>query len=66
MLLIINLILFTSVQKMRYSVNVNELFLNNELKNIEYVNVLIEKLTHDNVSIKQHLFEVFDLRGSKF
>lgn len=48
--------------KNEYSVNVNELFLNNELKNIEYVNVLIEKLTHDNVSIKQHLFEVFDLR----
>jgi hypothetical protein len=24
--------------------------------------VLIEKLTQDNVSIKQHLFEVFDLR----
>jgi hypothetical protein len=48
--------------KNEYSVNVNELFLNNELKNIEYVNVLIEKLTQDNVSIKQHLFEVFDLR----
>ena len=47
--------------KNEYSVNLKELFLNNELENLSYVNTIIEKLVSDNVAPKSKLVQLFNL-----
>jgi hypothetical protein len=50
-----------------YSIYLNELFLNGELENLNYINVIIEKLVTDNVAPRSKLFQLFNLidRNSK-
>jgi len=45
-----------------YSVVLNELFVNGELNNLNYVNSIIEKLVNDNVATKSKLLEVFNMK----
>jgi hypothetical protein len=48
--------------KNEYSVVLNELFVNGELNNLNYVNSIIEKLVNDNVATKSKLLEVFNMK----
>lgn len=48
--------------KNEYSVVLNELFVNGELNNLNYVNSIIEKLVNDNIATKSKLMEVFNLK----
>ena len=48
--------------KNEYSVVLNELFVNGELNNLNYVNSIIEKLLNDNVATKSKLLEVFNMK----
>jgi hypothetical protein len=48
--------------KNEYSVILNELFVNGELNNLNYVNSIIEKLVNDNVATKSKLLEVFNIK----
>jgi len=50
-----------------YSIHLKELFLNGELQNLNYINVIIEKLVADNVAPRSKLFQLFNLidRNSK-
>jgi hypothetical protein len=47
--------------KNEYSVNLNELFLNDELENLGHVNSIIEKLIADNIAPKTKLYQIFNL-----
>ena len=44
-----------------YSIHLNELFLNGELENLNYINTVIEKLVTDNVAPKSKLVQLFGL-----
>jgi hypothetical protein len=44
-----------------YSIHLNELFLNGELENLTYINIIIEKLVSDNVAPKSKLVQLFNL-----
>jgi hypothetical protein len=48
--------------KNEYSVVLNELFVNGELNNLNYVNSIIEKLVNDNIATKSKLLEVFNMK----
>ena len=48
--------------KNEYSVVLNELFVNGELNNLNYVNSIIEKLVNDNIATKSKLMEVFNFK----
>ena len=48
--------------KNEYSVSLNELFVNGELNNLNYINTIIDKLITDNVSTKSKLLELFNLK----
>ena len=48
--------------KNEYNVVLNEIFINGELNNVNYVNATIEKLSNDNVASKSKLLEVFNLK----
>jgi hypothetical protein len=48
--------------KNEYSVVLNELFVNGELNNLNYVNSIIEKLVNDNIATKSKLMEVFNMK----
>lgn len=48
--------------KNEYSVVLNEIFINKELENINYVNSIIEKLSNDGIANKAKLLEIFNLK----
>ena len=48
-------------QQNEYSIHLNELFLNGELENLNYINTIIEKLVSDNIAPKSKLVQLFGL-----
>jgi len=48
--------------KNEYSVVLNEIFINKELENINYINSIVDKLSNDGISNKTKLLEIFDLK----
>jgi len=44
-----------------YSIHLNELFSNNELENLSYINTIIDQLVLDNVAPKYKLIQLFGL-----
>jgi hypothetical protein len=48
--------------KNEYSVVLNEIFINNELNNVNYINTTIDKLSSDNIASKSKLLELFNLK----
>ena len=48
-------------QQNEYSIHLNELFLNGELENLNYINTIIDKLVSDNIAPKSKLVQLFGL-----
>jgi len=48
-------------QQNEYSIHLNELFLNGELENLNYINTIIDKLVSDNIAPKSKLVQLFCL-----
>lgn len=44
-----------------YSIHLNELFLNDDLENLSYINAIIDQLVSDNVAPKHKLIQLFGL-----